>query len=535
MAHKNLGIMLDCSRNAVMKPEKVKEFACLIREMGYSMLQLYTEDTYEIHGEPFFGYMRGRYSQEELKDIDSYCASIGIELVPCIQVLAHLNQLTQWPEYQELFDCHDIMMVGEEKVYDLIEKMFQTLKICFTSRKVNIGMDEAHFLGRGGYQDRHGYRDSIDVFLEHLCRVKEIADKHGFSIMMWSDMFIRMHNQGQYETCEGEIKLPQETIDRVPDGIELIYWDYYSKDKRHYDNLLNTHEKFHNPISFAGGVQTGTGYAPNLKIALDTTEAAMQSVQEHDVNTVLITAWGDGGNDCSYYATLPALFAGAKMAQGCFDRKQIALEFEQRCGYSFQEFMNLELSNITKEEPSHFHNPSKYLLFNDPFLGLYDFSVVESLPKRYEQAANTLTASINGRKYDYLFDMHKKLLDVLRCKAYLSLHLRKAYQTNDRDELNTIANNYFPLIIRNIKEFARTFRAAWLYENKPFGLEVQEQRFGGLIYRMETCEERLRAYLNGEVDAIEELEMESLTKYKNHEGQGIIHTDWGTTVTTSVI
>ena len=92
----SLGIMLDCSRNAVMKPEKVKEFAKLIAGMGYNMLQLYTEDTYEIKDEPFFGYMRGRYSQEELKDIDTYCQSIGVELVPCIQVLAHLNQITQW-------------------------------------------------------------------------------------------------------------------------------------------------------------------------------------------------------------------------------------------------------------------------------------------------------------------------------------------------------------------------------------------------------------------------------------------------------
>lgn len=99
------GIMLDCSRNAVMKPEKVKEFAKLISDMGYNMLQLYTEDTYEITDEPFFGYMRGRYSKQELKDIDIYCQSIGIELIPCIQTLAHLGQLWQWDEYFSMFDC----------------------------------------------------------------------------------------------------------------------------------------------------------------------------------------------------------------------------------------------------------------------------------------------------------------------------------------------------------------------------------------------------------------------------------------------
>ena len=220
---KTLGIMVDCSRNAVMKPEKVKELAKIISDMGYNMLQLYTEDTYEIAGEPFFGHMRGRYSQEELKDIDVYCASVGIELVPCIQVLAHLNQLKLWEPYVNLFDCHDILMVGDEKVYELIDKMFATLEKCFTSRRVNIGMDEAHFLGRGKYQDLHGYRDRVEILTEHLARVKEIADRHGFTLMMWSDMFFRLHNQGEYY---GEnIKIPETTIDRVPEGVELIYWD----------------------------------------------------------------------------------------------------------------------------------------------------------------------------------------------------------------------------------------------------------------------------------------------------------------------
>ena len=31
---KTLGIMVDCSRNAVMKPEKVKELAKIISDMG---------------------------------------------------------------------------------------------------------------------------------------------------------------------------------------------------------------------------------------------------------------------------------------------------------------------------------------------------------------------------------------------------------------------------------------------------------------------------------------------------------------------
>ena len=37
---------------------------------------LYTEDTYEVDGQPYFGYMRGRYSKEEMKEIDDFAAEL---------------------------------------------------------------------------------------------------------------------------------------------------------------------------------------------------------------------------------------------------------------------------------------------------------------------------------------------------------------------------------------------------------------------------------------------------------------------------
>lgn len=141
--------MLDCSRNAVMKPKRLKEFIQLIKKMGYNTLMLYTEDTYEIEDEPLFGYLRGRYTIEELQDIDSYCKDNGVELIPCIQTLAHLGLIFKFGHYASIRDCMDVLLVDEEKTYDLIDKMFQSLSKAFTSKRVHIGMDEAHWLGRG--------------------------------------------------------------------------------------------------------------------------------------------------------------------------------------------------------------------------------------------------------------------------------------------------------------------------------------------------------------------------------------------------
>ncbi len=51
---KHFGVMLDMSRNGIMKPDEVKKYAATIKKLGYNMLQLYTEDTYEVPGETWF-------------------------------------------------------------------------------------------------------------------------------------------------------------------------------------------------------------------------------------------------------------------------------------------------------------------------------------------------------------------------------------------------------------------------------------------------------------------------------------------------
>ncbi len=110
-----LCVMLDCSRNAVMSVEGVKDFIEKLSALGYNSLMLYTEDTYEIPEEPLFGYMRGRYTQKELKTIDSYAKSKGIELIPCIQTLAHLDLLFAWKRFQKIQDIYNILLIDNEE------------------------------------------------------------------------------------------------------------------------------------------------------------------------------------------------------------------------------------------------------------------------------------------------------------------------------------------------------------------------------------------------------------------------------------
>ncbi len=512
MTPKTLTVMIDCSRNGVMKPEKVKQFAKLIKNMGYNALMLYTEDTYEVENEPYFGYMRGRYTMAEIKDMDSYCLSIGIELIPCIQVLAHLGHIPRWEDYWCHMDCRDVLLVGDERNYQLIDNMLATISKCFTTKRIHIGMDEAFGLGTGRYLQKNGYRDRLQIFVEHLNRVKALTDKYGLLPMMWSDMFFRLVGEDKH--------IPEEIVNQVPPGVELVYWDYYSKDQNHYDENITAYRQFYNnKTAFASAVWTWTGYAPNLRLSLDVAQAAMGSVRAHEIETVIVTMWGDDGKDGSYFAGLSGLFAAAQMARGNFDRQDIAKKFRDFSGYDFAEFMNLELANITAEEESHSHNPSKYLLFNDPFLGLLDYTVHDGLKERYARAVPVLEDSINGRPYDYLFDFQAKLVKLLCRKCDLGIRLRKAYQAGDRAGLEALLCEEFPPAKQEIRDVYEAFRSLWYTENKSIGFELQEMRFGALLLRMESCGRQLRDYLDGRIEKIEELEETMLPGHYGMEGK----------------
>ncbi len=126
--------MADQSRNAVMNMNTAKRMIRYLAALGFDSLMLYTEDTYEVKNQPYFGYMRGRWTQDELKELVAYGELFGIELIPCIQALAHLKRMMRWKCYKDIIDFDDILLAGDEKTYAFIEDTFKACAACFKSR-----------------------------------------------------------------------------------------------------------------------------------------------------------------------------------------------------------------------------------------------------------------------------------------------------------------------------------------------------------------------------------------------------------------
>lgn len=516
MQEYSLGVMVDMSRNAVMKAETVKKFASVIKKMGYNTLYMYMEDTYEVEGEPYFGHIRGRYTVQELRDIDKYCEGEGMAVIPCIQVLAHLNQIFKWNEYKPVNDVADILLVEEDRSYQLIDHMFSALRKAFRTDKVNIGMDEAHLVGLGKYLDKHGYKNRFEIIRNHLLKVKDIAASHGFRLMMWSDMFFRLINHGDYylETVDEE-KL-KEVKKYIPDGIQLIYWDYAHNTKEHYLKQIRAHKILTDNMAYAGGCCSWLGFAPFNKGAIDRMEKAMDACRASGIRTLFLTMWGDNGKECSSFSLLPALYFCAQRFLYGAEPEQIKEGFFNLFGIKFDTFALLDIPNAVRGNVWGY--PVKWGLYNDPIAGLYDYHIAVGDGEIYKKYANILSraVSVTG-EYSYLFENLKKLCCVMELKYDLGVRTRKAYKEGDRAELDRIANKIYPALIRRLRLFYEGFRDLWEKENKPNGFDVQDIRIGGLERRLRHCRKILNDYLVGKTDSVPELEEDVLPYEKGKE------------------
>ena len=505
---KTFGTMLDCSRNAVMTAESVKRWIDLTAKLGCNTLHLYMEDTYEVDGQPYFGHLRGRYSKAELKQIDAYAAAHGMQVIPCIQTLAHVNALFHWPVYREIRDAADILLTGDERIYALVDGMFRTLRECLRTNIVNIGMDEADLLGLGKYLTLHGYRDRFSILMEHLRRVSEMAKKYGFELLMWGDMFFRLAG-GDYFTNFNQNpelgEIPEEVRQLVPENTHLVYWDYFSRDRQSYERNIDAHNAIKSGSWFAGGLWTWAGFAPHNTFSIATMREAMKACHAKGVENVVMTMWGDNGAECSKFAVLPALFTVSQMAQDIDDVETIHANFEREFGIPFEDFRALDLIGTQNDSAEAIYNPEKYLLYCDPFMGQFDNRVKSGDAAGYADCAARLAVYADHAEYGYLFRSLRALCAFLSVKADLGIRTRAAYLSGDKKAAKALCADYDAALER-LDAFYAAYEQQWMHENKPQGFDVVDLRIGGQRQRLLHCRDRLLAYAEGRLDRIEELE-----------------------------
>jgi len=289
----------------------------------------------------------------------------------------------------------------------------------------------------------------------------------------------------------------------IPDDATLVYWDYYSKDKVHYDERIENYQKLQ-PVWFAGGTWTWTGFAPHLTYSRNISEVALQSCKEHGVKSYFTTMWGDDGGECSRFSVLPELYRLSQAARGVNDMDEVKSGFYKMFGIEYDDFMLAELTDTPNMDGDYF-NPDKYMLYNDCFTGSLDSTVNGTEAARYAVCAEKLKKMCTVPTYGILFETLYRLCRLLEVKYELGTKTRKLYMEGEREELLELVPLYDKNIVR-LEDFYKAYEKQWMWENKPHGFDVMDIRLGGLLKRLLHTKQRIIQYAKGEIDRIEELE-----------------------------
>ena len=501
-----IGAMLDVSRGAVLKPDAVCSLLRKMALMGYNTLMLYTEDTFEVPEIPAFGYLRGRYSQQQLRELDDYAFALGIEMFPCIQTLGHSERILQWRCMEQIRDTEDILLADDDCTEAYLHTIMRAASAPYRSRRIHIGMDEAFGIGLGASVKKKGYRPAQELLQAHLQRVREIAAAEGLSPMMWSDMHFRLASEtGDY--YDTNVQISPQTIRQAPQEIDLVYWDYYHIQERDYSTMLEKHAQFAAKTIFAGGIWSWLGPAVHYDVTLKTSIPALYACKKAGVDAVFATVWGDNGGECSVQAALYGLQLYADFSySGEYCKEQLNDRFAFCCHCNPDAFTAMTALFTPPGTDAQDYQWLHYLMYEDPLLPLFGKDNADQPQQQHYHALAVQFAhfAAQNKEYALLFEFLEALSRFLANKCAWRAQAAQIVAAADRkqaEKLLLLAQT----LCKDIAALKKTWQALWLSQNKPFGFEIIDMRLGAMRSRMETAYSRVQDFCAGRIDSIEEL------------------------------
>ena len=510
---KTLSLMLDISFRGPIQLEGIKEYFRYLAVMGYNQIWFYAEDMYEMPEKyKHFGYMRGRYSTEELRELDDYAYALGIEIVPCIQTLGHMSHYLRWSEAGKYAENAAVLKPGDEATYEFIRDMLVAASKPFRSKRIHVGLDETHGLGLGASLKRDGYREPIDIFMEHVNKVADLCEELGLRPMMWNDMIFCFASK-RHEKYAVDTELPQHIVDAMPGNMDLVYWNY--EDETCGKLYIEKNRAIGNPVIFAGGVWIFGGALPDNIWSEYFHERALADCKAMGVEEICMTVWSYG---TTIYQT--SLLEAARYAEHAFGdtADRLPERFEFITGASFEAFYDMSNFHAQYKEGEIDYDSMSYnerfygnkFMHQDVMMGLFDEKLFrEPRSDHYRKMADQFAGYVARQdQWCWLYEYCYALFKMLSIKCFIAERLVPAYKAGDLDTLRLICEEKLPALETS---WAEVYEAHMYHKDnylRPFGTEQMDNIYGTHIMRTKYAIRRLSYYLTGQIERLEELEEE---------------------------
>ncbi len=273
------GIMLDISRGKVPKPESLLALVDLCAALKLNVLMLYTEHTFRFRRHPEIGRDGSALDAETLREIDAYAATRFVDLIPSLQSFGHMEHVLKWPRYRRLAETEAGWTItpADPGSYELLRELYADYLPNFRSGLFNANCDEPWDLGRGRSADLSEQLGPGGLYLQHVRRVRDLAERHGKRTMIWGDV-VHAHPE----------RAPE--IDR-----DLILLDWWYEANFDYDRVAIF---ANNGIEFlvCPGTSSWNSLFPRIRNSLQNISGWADAGRRHGARGLLNTDWGDYGH-----------------------------------------------------------------------------------------------------------------------------------------------------------------------------------------------------------------------------------------------
>ena len=511
---KTVGLMFSTTYST----PKVDEFCKYIDYMallGYNLLMLYTEDNIPLEGRPFFGYMHGKYSEDEIRTMDDYAYDYGIEMMPCLECYGHMQNYLYWAEAADIKDTPTVLLAREPKTFEFLEQLIKTASAPYRSKRVHIGMDEAWNMGRGKFLDKNGFVPPFEIFKEYMETLVGITNKLGLTPMMWSDMYMRIASETFWPYDE-KIEITDEIKAAVPEGVELVFW-HYGEDPGCDKYMLEKHNQLDRNVIMATGLWDWSTKLPDNIYAYEATKFSLDSCRKTGVRDMMTTKWNGSG---VIWTTLLGLCLSAEL---CYnenaDEKWIKDRFNFISDGAYDAFAAMgQFNNIFDDEHKYEDYSTRFLghalYWQDILEGLYDTHLFKQPMSEHYAAQEKILAAYDG-KWKQTVDLAESIFSMISKKCEIAEKLWPAYQSGDKKTLECIAKELLPELIKRVERVYEAERVNYFKYFKQANWCGMDKTYGSLLARAKTAQRLLNAYLAGEIDAIDSLEEKRLHRAVN--------------------
>lgn len=501
------GVMLDVSRNGVLRPEFLKKVLLRLSLLGINYVCLYTEDTYEVAGHPMIGYRRGKYTKADIRDLDRYAEQLGMTMFPCIQTLGHMEQILKLQPYRKLKDSDHVISVIHPETKQFIETLLREASEPYKSRVIHVGMDETFGIGRGRAFDKISGVDPQELYVDHAAFIGKTCAKLGLEPMMWGDVVTGKH---------GSRAMPLALFRRIPKNMKLVYWDYYEADLDKYRRGIQQCRDMGREPLCSPGISSWNCLWPIYGKLLNSMPQFVSIAKEMGVKEMMVTSWGDDGQECPFDANWAGL---CMFAEGVYERndkmESVKARMKGVTGADYDAFEKIGGLEALPVKERCIGAPGKVLLWEDPMGGRISHHLGRKRLAGYYRGLGRFIAGYRSRgprDFSDVLDYAMCLANVMELKADLFNETRSAYVRRDKAALRKIMRRIDVLTAR-VDMLWKARRRLWLAEFRPFGWEILDLRFGGLKARLATMKMRVGDYLNGKTDRIEELDEKPLKEF----------------------